>query len=42
MQAHDLSSVCSSAPAMFALEVKQGWFTQHQITVGNTIRIKQH
>lgn len=42
MHAHDLSSVCSSAPAMYALEVKQGWFTDKDIKIGDTIRIKQH
>ncbi|MDO5680952.1 MAG: DUF192 domain-containing protein [Pelistega sp.] len=42
MQAHDLSSVCSSAPAMYALEVKQGWFTDKAVKIGDTIRIKQH
>lgn len=42
MQAHDLSSVCSAAPAMFALEVKQGWFAEKGIKIGDTIRIEQH
>jgi len=30
----------SAAPAMFALEVPQGWFAAHRITVGATARVE--
>lgn len=30
----------SAAPAMFALEVRQGWFEEHGITVGDTARVE--
>ncbi|WP_159990863.1 DUF192 domain-containing protein [Pelistega ratti] len=35
----DETAICSSKPAMFALEVNQGWFDQHHIRVGDTINI---
>ncbi|OFV50976.1 DUF192 domain-containing protein [Oligella sp. HMSC09E12] len=37
MQALDERSVCSTAPAQFALEVNQGWFERHQIQVGQRV-----
>lgn len=30
----------SAAPAMFALEVRQGWFGEHGITVGDTAHVE--
>jgi hypothetical protein len=30
----------SAAPAMYALEVAQGWFAQHGVTVGNQAQIE--
>jgi len=30
----DTDTYPSSAPAMFALEVRQGWFAEHGIAVG--------
>ena len=41
MQPHDVSSVCSLAPAMYALETKQGWYQEQKIKIGDSIRIKQ-
>lgn len=38
MQALDERSVCSTAPAQFALEVNQGWFERHQIQVGQRVQ----
>ncbi|SUA65467.1 DUF192 domain-containing protein [Oligella urethralis] len=37
MQALDERSVCSTAPAQFALEVNQGWFERHHIQVGQRV-----
>lgn len=37
MQPLDESSVCSTAPAQFALEVNQGWFERHQVKVGDQL-----
>jgi len=34
MEALDTDTYPSSAPAMFALEVRQGWFAEHGIAVG--------
>ncbi|NOL49098.1 DUF192 domain-containing protein [Pelistega europaea] len=39
MQPLDETSICSSQDAMFALEVNQGWFTQHHIAVGENIKL---
>lgn len=41
MQPHDVSSVCSLAPAMYALETKQGWYQEQNLKIGDSIRIKQ-
>ena len=30
----------SAAPAMFALEVRQGWFEEHGVRVGSTARVE--
>ena len=30
----------SAVPAMYALEVAQGWFAQHGVTVGNQAQIE--
>lgn len=38
MQPLDESSVCSTAPAQFALEVNQGWFEHHQVKVGDQLQ----
>ncbi|MDK6201943.1 DUF192 domain-containing protein [Oligella urethralis] len=38
MQALDERSVCSTAPAQFALEVNQGWFERHHIQVGQRVQ----
>lgn len=39
LQPHDETSVCSTQPAMFALEVNQGWFSQKGITIGDKIHM---
>lgn len=39
LQPHDETSVCSTQPAMFALEVNQGWFNQKGITIGDKIHM---
>lgn len=40
LQPHDLTAVGSSEKVLFALEMNQGWFSQQQISVGDTIQIK--
>lgn len=39
MQAGSEDPVEGAAPAMFALEVRQGWFAEHGIEVGDTAKI---
>ncbi|MDO5666212.1 MAG: DUF192 domain-containing protein [Alcaligenaceae bacterium] len=38
MQPLDERSICSSAPALFALEVNQGWFERHHIKPGDRLQ----
>ena len=38
MQPLDESSVCSTAPAQFALEVNQGWFERNQVKIGDQLQ----
>jgi uncharacterized protein len=38
MQPEDHTSVSSLLPAQYALEVNQGWFEEHDITVGMILR----
>lgn len=38
MKPLDESSVCSTAPAQYALEVNQGWFERHQIKIGDRVQ----
>lgn len=37
MQPHDESPVCSRKPFLYALEVNQGWFKKHNVTIGHTV-----
>lgn len=37
MQPYDTSPVSSQQPAMYALEVTQGWFGEHGVTVGTKV-----
>jgi len=37
MQPHDLSRTSSLYPAMYALEMNQGWFEAHDVSKGDTI-----
>lgn len=39
MEAESEEAVEGAAPAMFALEVRQGWFAEHGIEVGDTAKI---
>ncbi len=39
MEPLDTGSYPSSQPAMFALEVRQGWFVEHGIAVGDQAQI---
>lgn len=38
MQPNSLDSHCPAAPARYALEMKQGWFQQHRINAGQTVK----
>lgn len=40
LQPHDLSSVKSSKPVLFALEMNQGWFAKNDINVGDKVSIE--
>lgn len=40
MEPYSEESVCSISPARMALEVKEGWFAENGIGVGNTIIFK--
>ncbi|HHO54450.1 MAG TPA: DUF192 domain-containing protein [Deltaproteobacteria bacterium] len=37
MKPFDTTRISSLAPAMYALEMEQGWFAAHEITKGDTI-----
>lgn len=37
MQPLDESSICSTKPAQYALEVNQGWFERHQVSIGDQL-----
>lgn len=39
MQPHDLTSIRSSAPVLYALEMNQGWFKENGVKVGDTLKI---
>ena len=39
MQPHDLTSIGSSEPVLYAWEMNQGWFAQNGIRVGDTVAI---
>ena len=40
MKPHDLTSIGSSVPVHYALEMNQGWFAENQIVVGDKVLIK--
>ncbi|MCW8109417.1 DUF192 domain-containing protein [Alteromonas ponticola] len=39
MQPHDLNTTMSSKKVAYSLEMNQGWFKQHNVKVGDTIKI---
>ena len=39
MQPHDLTTIVSSQPVLYAWEMNQGWFAQNAIQVGDTVVI---
>jgi uncharacterized membrane protein (UPF0127 family) len=39
---HDLTSVPSSVPVLYALEMNQGWFAQNGLSVGDTVKLPSH
>lgn len=39
LQPEDTTSVSSSAPVLFALEMNQGWFEKNGINVGDTVQM---
>ena len=40
LEPHDLTSIGSSEKVLYALEMNQGWFSQHKIAVGDKMHIK--
>lgn len=38
MQPHSLDSHCPTAPVVYALEMEQGWFRQHQVKAGAAVK----
>lgn len=38
MQAHSLDSHCPTGPVIYALEMEQGWFRQHQVKAGTSVK----
>ena len=38
MQPYSLDTHCPTAPIAFALEMEQGWFRQHQISAGMSVK----
>lgn len=40
MEPHDLTSISSSEPVLYALEMNQGWFVKNGIKVGDILKIK--
>lgn len=38
MQAHSLDSHCPKGPVIYALEMEQGWFRQHQVKAGDSVK----
>ncbi len=38
MQAHSLDSHCPAGPVVYALEMEQGWFRQHQVKAGASVK----
>lgn len=42
LEPQDLTSVPSSVPVLYALEMNQGWFAKNGIKVGDTVEIPQH
>jgi len=39
MQPHDLTTIASSQPVLYAWEMNQGWFAKNAIKVGDTVVI---
>jgi uncharacterized membrane protein (UPF0127 family) len=39
---HDLTSVPSSMPVLYALEMNQGWFDKNGLKTGDTVKIPSH
>lgn len=40
MEPHDLTSIGSSEPVLYALEMNQGWFAKNGIKVGDKLQLK--
>lgn len=38
MQPHSLDAHCPTAPVQYTLEMEQGWFAQHNINAGDTVK----
>jgi len=42
LEPHDLTSVPSSMPVLYALEMNQGWFNKNGIAEGDTVKLPSH
>ncbi|MFC4701621.1 DUF192 domain-containing protein [Glaciecola siphonariae] len=42
LQPHDLTSVKSSVPVLYALEMNQGWFANNSLAVGDTVKLPSY
>ena len=40
MQANDLTPVYPQRPSLYAVETNLGWFTQHNVKIGDQIKLK--
>nr|WP_136252558.1 DUF192 domain-containing protein [Ningiella ruwaisensis] len=41
LEPHDLTSVTSSVPVLYALEMNQGWFEKNSIKVGDKVKLPE-
>ena len=42
LQPHDLTSVSSSMPVLYALEMNQGWFEKNGLSTGDTVKLPSY
>jgi hypothetical protein len=42
LKPHDLTSVPSPVPVLYALEMNQGWFAENKIAIGDTVKLPSY